>query len=100
MRLSGKSKLSHNHLREDDQTMSGKKIWITLAVVLCACTVRAEPIRIAYSGVSAAGTPLWLAKEEGLFTKHGLEADLVTVRSAPLQITGLVSYEVLFVPGR
>jgi NitT/TauT family transport system substrate-binding protein len=79
--------------------MSGKKIWITLAVVLCACTVRAEPIRIAYSGVSAAGTPLWLAKEEGLFTKHGLEADLVTVRSAPLQVTALVSNEVQFVRG-
>jgi len=61
--------------------------------------VRAEPIKIAYSGVSAAGTPLWLAKEEGIFTKHGLEADLVAVRSAPLQVTALVSNEVQFVRG-
>ena len=51
----------------------------------------AEPIRVAYSGVAAAGTPLWLAKDEGIFAKHGLEADLVTVRSAPLQVSALVS---------
>jgi len=59
----------------------------------------AEPIRIAYSGVSASGTPVWLAKEEGGFARHGLEADLVAVRSAPIQVTALVSNEVQFVRG-
>jgi len=77
--------------------MSAKTFWIILAMVLSASPVHAEPIRIAYSGVSAAGTPLWLAKEEGVFTKHGLEADLVTVRSAPIQVSDLVSNEVQFV---
>ena len=33
------------------------------------------------------------------FAKHGLEADLVTVRSAPLQVSALVSNEVQFVRG-
>jgi NitT/TauT family transport system substrate-binding protein len=61
--------------------------------------VNAEQIKIAYSGVSASGTPVWLAKEEGIFAKHGLEADLVAVRSAPLQVTALVSNEVQFVRG-
>jgi ABC-type nitrate/sulfonate/bicarbonate transport systems, periplasmic components len=61
--------------------------------------VRAEQIKIAYSGVSASGTPLWLAKEEGIFTKHGLEAELITVRSAPIQVSALVSNEVQFVRG-
>jgi len=79
--------------------MSAKTFWIILAMVLSASPVHAEPIRIAYSGVSAAGTPLWLAKEEGVFTKHGLEADLVTVRSAPIQVSDLVSNEVQFVRG-
>jgi NitT/TauT family transport system substrate-binding protein len=68
-------------------------------MTLFAVQVKAEQIKIAYSGVSAAGTPLWLAKEEGIFTKHGLEADLVAVRSAPLQVTALVSNEVQFVRG-
>src|SRR5678816_4670529 len=70
-----------------------------VAVLLCVATVRAEQIKIAYSGVSASGTPVWLAKEEGIFARHGLEADLVTVRSAPIQVSALVSNEVQFVRG-
>src|SRR5678815_1114351 len=79
--------------------MFAKTVWLLLAITLFAVQVNAEQIKIAYSGVSAAGTPLWLAKEEGIFTKHGLEADLVAVRSAPLQVTALVSNEVQFVRG-
>jgi len=79
--------------------MVARSFWLILAVALTVAPVKAEPIKIAYSGVSAAGTPLWLAKEEGIFTKHGLEADLVAVRSAPLQVTALVSNEVQFVRG-
>jgi NitT/TauT family transport system substrate-binding protein len=79
--------------------MSAKKVWLILALTTCAAQVNAEQIKIAYSGVSASGTPVWLAKEEGIFTKHGLEADLVAVRSAPLQVTALVSNEVQFVRG-
>jgi len=68
-------------------------------LLLWAAPLRPEPIRIAYSGVSASGTPVWLAKEEGIFAKHGLEADLVAVRSAPIQVSALVSNEVQFVRG-
>jgi len=76
-----------------------KRFWMILVMALVASSARAEPIKVAYSGVSAAGTPLRLAKEEGIFAKHGLDADLVTVRSAPLQVTALVSNEVQFVRG-
>ena len=79
--------------------MVTKSFWIILPLALVAMPVRAEQIKIAYSGVSASGTPLWLAKEQGVFTKHGLEADLVTVRSAPIQVSALVSNEVQFVRG-
>ena len=70
--------------------------WIILVVALSASPVRAEPIKVAYSGVAATGTPLWLAKDEGIFAKHGLEADLITVRR---QVSALVSNEVQFVRG-
>ena len=80
-------------------TMDAKTLWVVLVIVLFASPVTAEPIRVAYSGVSAAGTPLWLAKDAGIFARHGLEADLVTVRSAPLQVSALVSNEVQFVRG-
>ena len=80
--------------------MFSRSLWMIVAAALCAAApVGAEPIRVAYSGISAAGTPLWLAKEEGVFARHGLEADLVAVRSAPLQVTALVSNEVQFVRG-
>lgn len=79
--------------------MIAAKFSILLTLVFCVAPASAEPIRIAYSGVSASGTPVWLAKEEGVFARHGLEADLVTVRSAPLQVTALVSNEVQFVRG-
>lgn len=79
--------------------MFAKTLWIFLAMSLFAVPTKAERIKVAYSGVSAAGTPLWLAKEEGIFTRHGIEADLVTVRSAPIQVSALVSNEVQFVRG-
>ena len=79
--------------------MFARARWIIIAIALFAAPARAEQIKVAYSGVSAAGTPLWLAKDEGVFTKHGLEAELVTVRSAPIQVSALVSNEVQFVRG-
>lgn len=79
--------------------MVAAKLSIFVALVLSVAPACAEPIRIAYSGVSATGVPVWLAKEEGVFAKHGLEADLIAVRSAPLQVTALVSNEVQFVRG-
>jgi NitT/TauT family transport system substrate-binding protein len=79
--------------------MFAKKVWLIVAMILFAVQVNAEQIKVAYSGVSAAGTPLWLAKEEGIFAKHGLDADLVAVRSAPVQVTALVSNEAQFVRG-
>jgi len=79
--------------------MSAKRCWLMLALVLMAAPARAELIRVAYSGISTAGTPLWLAQEEGIFARHGLKADLVAVRSAPIQVSALVSNEAQFVRG-
>ena len=79
--------------------MFAKSSWMILVMALLTSSAKAEQIKVAYSGVSASGTPLWLAKEEGILAKHGLEADLVAVRSAPLQVSALVSNEVQFVRG-
>ena len=45
--------------------MFAKKVWIILTMALLASPVRAEPIKIAYSGVSASGTPVCLPKKKG-----------------------------------
>lgn len=79
--------------------MLEKTLFVVLLTALLAAPVNAQSIKVAYSGVAASGTPLWLAKDAGIFAKHGLEADLVTVRSAPIQVSALVSNEVQFVRG-
>jgi hypothetical protein len=43
-------------------SMVAAKFWILLALVLSVAPAGAEPTRIAYSAVSASGTPVWLAK--------------------------------------
>ena len=52
--------------------MAAIKFSLMAVLLLWCASLGAEPIRIAYSGVSASGTPVWLAKEEGIFAKHGL----------------------------
>jgi len=79
--------------------MVATRLLMIAVLLLWASPVYAEPIRIAYSDVASSGTAVWLSKEVGLFSKHGLEADLVAVRSAPIQVTALVSNEVQFVRG-
>ena len=79
--------------------MLEKTLFMVLVTALLAVPVNAQHIKVAYSGVAASGTPLWLAKDAGIFARHGLEADLVTVRSAPIQVSALVSNEVQFVRG-
>ena len=79
--------------------MLANKFWLILALALVTASAKAEQVKVAYSGISPAGTPLWFAKDEGIFTKHGLETDLVTVRSAPIQVSALVANEAQFVRG-
>lgn len=49
---------------------------------------------IAYGVMTAEVLPLWLAKEERFFEKHGLEAELVLTKGAPTVISGLVSGDI------
>ncbi len=46
---------------------------------------------ISYPTVNARLVPLWIAGEEGLFSKYGVEAEAVLVRNSPVQITTLIS---------
>ena len=53
--------------------MKALDLWVVLTLALWVAPVRGESIKVAYSGVSVSGTPLWLAKDEGIFAKHGLD---------------------------
>src|SRR5262245_52698583 len=50
-------------------------------------------ITIGYAAVSPRTTPLYIAQEQGIFTKYGLDAKVVLFRGAPTLVASLVSGE-------
>lgn len=53
------------------------------------------PMKIAFSQVAAAFAPIWIAHDEGVFKKHGLDSEVVHL-TKPTDIGALVSGEVQF----
>ena len=50
-------------------------------------------ITIGYAAVSPRTTPLYIAQEQGMFAKYGLDAKIVLFRGAPTLVASLVSGE-------
>src|SRR4030095_10300556 len=50
-----------------------------------------EKIRIAYTGISGAQIPVWVAYEQGFFRKYGLDVQLIFVEGGSLGVQTLVS---------
>src|SRR5215207_8388299 len=57
---------------------------------LDAAQERAKLI-IGYSAMQASVAPLWIAQEQRLFQKYGIEPELVFVRTTSVHIAGLLS---------
>ena len=70
-------------------------ILLLLIVGLLSTRVVAAPLRIAYSSISGAMLPLWVAKDKGLFDKHGVDVELTYIRG--VSIEALLAGEVQFV---
>jgi NitT/TauT family transport system substrate-binding protein len=66
-----------------------------LILVLAGKPTGAAPVRIAYSSISGAMLPLWVAKDKGLFDKYGVEVELMYIRGVAIE--ALLSGEVHFV---
>ena len=52
---------------------------------------QAPTIRVASSGLSAELLPLWIGQDRGVFKKHGLDTEVITIQGGPLAIQALVS---------
>jgi NitT/TauT family transport system substrate-binding protein len=59
----------------------------------------APPTRIASSGLSAELLPLWIGQDRGLFKKHGLDTEVITIQGGPLAIQALLSGSTQFHAG-
>jgi NitT/TauT family transport system substrate-binding protein len=53
-----------------------------------------EKIRIAYTGISGAQLPTWVAYEQGFFRKYGIEVQLIFVEGGSLGVQTLISGDV------
>jgi len=63
--------------------MDMKRILVGL-VVFFACAnplLAADRVRIGYSSISGAYTPIWVAHDAGFFTKEGLQDDIILIPS-------------------
>lgn len=69
--------------------------WLAVLLLLSAAgPLGAAPVRIAYSSISAAMLPLFVAKDKRLFDKHGVDVELTYIRG--IAIEALIAGEVQF----
>lgn len=54
----------------------------------------ASKLIIGYAAMSARVMPLWIAEEQGIFSKYGLDAEQVFIRGAPTLVAGLASGDI------
>lgn len=66
-----------------------------LPALSIANIANAAPVRIAYSSISGAMLPLWVAKDKKLFDKHGIDVEVMYIRGVAIE--ALLAGEVQFV---
>jgi NitT/TauT family transport system substrate-binding protein len=75
-----------------------KKLIAAIAGVLVVClnngTPAAEKIRVAFVSPSPTQSPPWIAKETGLFAKHGLDAEIILLPGSPRLVQTLIAGDV------
>ncbi|HEX2226722.1 MAG TPA: ABC transporter substrate-binding protein [Candidatus Binatia bacterium] len=73
---------------------------ITATVFLLLGSVaNAAPVRVAYSAISGAMSPLWVAQEGGYFRREGLDVELLYIGGGSLLIQSMLSGDVPFAYG-
>lgn len=77
--------------------MTRAKLVISTFALLMALAGAADAasMRVAYSSISAAMLPLFVAKDKRLFEKHGVDVDLTYIRGVAIE--ALIANEVQFV---
>ena len=60
-----------------------KRAWFAMVLFLSVAgsVSAADKVRIGYSSISGAYTPIWVAHEAGYFTKEGLDDDIILIPS-------------------
>src|SRR5436190_5280076 len=72
---------------------------ILLVVVLIAwgtgtaseAAVPQSKIIFSFAGINPRQAPLWIAQEQGFFSKNGLDTEIVFIRTGPIQVAAVSS---------
>lgn len=72
---------------------------VLLAIFLIVKDTDAAPLRVAYSAISGAMSPLWVAQEGGYFKREGLDVELLYIGGGSLLIQSMLSGDVPFAYG-
>lgn len=67
---------------------------VLIAFVLCGWSLVQGAWRVSVPAISGAFGPVWIAAEEGLFKKYGLDAEVVYIRGATQTTAAFLSGEV------
>ena len=70
---------------------------VTFVFLLSASSSRAEQVRIAYSAISGAMGPLWMAHDLGFFNRQGLDVQLLYIGGGSVVMQALLGGDVQFV---
>jgi ABC-type nitrate/sulfonate/bicarbonate transport system substrate-binding protein len=75
---------------------SGRRLIALAAAFLAAClspevSIANVAVRITQSTVGPDALPYWIAQDRGFFRKHGVDSEIIYVRSGANQAAGLVS---------
>ena len=68
-------------------------LWISAPAVY-AQDKRPDPLIVSYASVSGSRAPLWIAKEAGIFEKHGLDGRPIFVPAGYPSVSALISGDV------
>jgi len=69
---------------------------LIVGLVLPAPSVAQNKTRLNWGAVSGVMSPIWVAQEEGLFKKHGLDLELIHIASTSKAIQSMLSGEIQF----
>jgi NitT/TauT family transport system substrate-binding protein len=89
----------------DDECLSSSKFGTTaiaivvgsFALFLGVARSAGAPVRAAYSAISGAMGPLWVAHDMGIFSRHGLEVQLLYIGGGSVVTQALLGGDVQFV---
>ena len=78
-------------------------IILTVALNFCSTTgaqdKKLAPMVVGYAAISASFAPLWVAHDQGLFAKHGLDVKLAYIQGSRVMLAALTTGEIQFYQG-